>query len=807
MRNYFLVSIILLLIFLIIIAILYNIFINTTIEPFTTTNEFVFPPYNDIDTGIVNIKKYSTFTSNYELSIENMDIPGTDFILSAYSSFSIPNSGQNILSTLKSFASPVTLVPVQTWQNYINFEFYGQLSNYIFKRIEIVLNQSMPENSIFLFTRDFINNKFNQIATKPLSNSLVTKITCEPVNIGKLPCNLVIGFVNLLSEPITINSIRMYFTLPPVQSGTTSEQDKIEIFNDEIADALNVNFPNLIETEELIMQDNNLCKSLNNKFKDILTQNVPWAIYNGGIGDNIECTRDGSKRLSELLKRMCRDAIIYGEYNVTSEDYENIKYTKGTRNTTIVFPENSLPSQYTICSITKYTSDDINLRNNILKSMDDSLLIGHSGNKEGIVYINGANVGSHPSSNTVNKNLIVTCIKSGGINNSKQVIINGELVGTRILGSRVNNGRLIINRNANDKTNCSDFGLAYLIIWDKILSDNELLIVSKVLNNYVKEGINIPIPNNLINMKDGSTIDKAAESAMAIKILTCTNKNGLYWIKPAGTDRASLIFCIMDSNCNGGGWMLAMKGKRNSNTFLYTSLYWTQDNVLIPYNDIHMESTNMFMDTSLDAKYDIYNTFQAKDCLAIFDPREFNSDSPYTDINNRMYGWRWYEENFYDGNKITLLQFNNPNNIKLTTQNNDPYLIKPMRRFKYTCANSGFIDYTKKYINDESQGGQYMEISEFREYIIKRKYLATVWSKQEAYQSYGFNCFTKNISNTWPHITRWGGIFNENGDCIPNTVDVSGGIGLYRISSGDYPTCCISTLGVYRSLSFKWFIR
>lgn len=54
--------------------------------------------------------------------------------------------------------------------------------------------------------------------------------------------------------------------------------------------------------------------------------------------------------------------------------------------------------------------------------------------------------------------------------------------------------------------------------------------------------------------KDGSTADRAADSALAIKALTGTTADGFYWIKNR-SGVAVQVYCIMQ-NIEGGGWML-----------------------------------------------------------------------------------------------------------------------------------------------------------------------------------------------------------------------------------------------------------
>lgn len=61
---------------------------------------------------------------------------------------------------------------------------------------------------------------------------------------------------------------------------------------------------------------------------------------------------------------------------------------------------------------------------------------------------------------------------------------------------------------------------------------------------------------NVVGLKDGSSILSAGDSALAIKNLTGTTANGLYWINLGNGQGPQQVYCIMDDAIDGGGWMV-----------------------------------------------------------------------------------------------------------------------------------------------------------------------------------------------------------------------------------------------------------
>ena len=284
-----------------------------------------------------------------------------------------------------------------------------------------------------------------------------------------------------------------------------------------------------------------------------------------------------------------------------------------------------------------------------------------------------------------------------------------------------------------------------------------------------------PIVRVLSFQRDGSSYAAAAASAAAIKTLTGTTTDGLYWID-LPTVGPQEVYCLMNTSANGGGWMLAMKATRGT-TFNYSANYWTTANTLNPGFNTRADQ---------DAKFDVMNYFESKDILALWPDITTNGGG----LGSNPYScWSWLKNDFNDGTRITPISFFNTAGT----------------------YNTGTVNTAGNY------GGKFIGLAK-----SSSSWQSGVFSSQDAINFYGFN-FKNNPAYSTNAKCRWGFGWNENGEgnyATPASLagvgyagsnDVSGGIGMDTsfgtYSAGDYISCCADSTGINRSARVEIYVR
>ena len=273
---------------------------------------------------------------------------------------------------------------------------------------------------------------------------------------------------------------------------------------------------------------------------------------------------------------------------------------------------------------------------------------------------------------------------------------------------------------------------------------------------------------------DGSTSARANTSAAAIKALTGTNTDGVYWINLPSVGPTE-VYCIMNSAVAGGGWMMAMKATRGT-TFPFSSSHWTTATTLNP------SATNR---SDGDAKFHTMNYYASTDIMAVFPDISTNGGS----LGSNSFGcWTWLESNF-NGSATTLINFFN------TAGNYG------------NGGNPSSGDYGGKFIRDAKTFSGWQ---------------AGIFSSQADVRFYGFNYKNTGLRYGGNGCCRWGFGWNENGEGLysspstltgggyPGSNDVWGGIGMDTITSysaGDHVSCCDDSRGINRSARVEIYIR
>lgn len=226
-----------------------------------------------------------------------------------------------------------------------------------------------------------------------------------------------------------------------------------------------------------------------------LSVKLPWAAYFAGDYDS---TKNILPNFIDSKDRT-KDIKTTNISNVKLDKSTSIPFIYGDKDSYIIFPENSITSNFTICSITKYKSKNPDNNKKIIRSIDNknNFYHGHYNNKIGVIEYDNYEF-SKGLTNTVDNPIdswVVVCAKNSKPPNN--VYINDiDLSITTIDNSYFtltrNSNTLSINYNKDmTTTDNSEWALSYIFIWNSHLTDDEMKSVSSSLNNYLKTGTKI----------------------------------------------------------------------------------------------------------------------------------------------------------------------------------------------------------------------------------------------------------------------------------------------------------------------------
>jgi len=296
--------------------------------------------------------------------------------------------------------------------------------------------------------------------------------------------------------------------------------------------------------------------------------------------------------------------------------------------------------------------------------------------------------------------------------------------------------------------------------------------------------------NTPLNSADfGFVLAKVAQNTEGTSFIP-HYKDGYYWIniRNVGT---KLIYCIMDEDYWGGGWMLAMRSVYGSKNFSYDSEHFKSATTLnatstyiesiIPAewrndsNSVELVKSSIgdkIYDTSnidpnrYDAKFDTFNYSKAVEWMAIFYVKHPTTNQKIIggDLlapkNKR--GWVWREKNVQIKETRNLEQVDKP--------------LSALELFNYLDNSNNterVRDLTLKYNQygyAQNIGGKFINArgntNTFNNQIFSSQPVGT-----DKRSFYGINY---NSQQELSHI-RWGFNFNDNNN--DNTNDAFGGIG------------------------------
>lgn len=207
----------------------------------------------------------------------------------------------------------------------------------------------------------------------------------------------------------------------------------------------------------------------------LLASKPPWAQYNASSYNS------STKTLTDLTGNG-RNATASTNVTVGSGSGNgasaSISYLSGTASDYLIFPAGSIPANFTICEITRYTTAT---KNRILQSTNSAWLIGFYNGGTTCYFGSGFNA----TNVTATNNWSLCCANNS--NSYPGCVLIDNVARGQNAGSS-GNLQLCINYPGTAET--SPWSFNQCIIWNQILTNAELAIVSQAMWNSLSTGVN-----------------------------------------------------------------------------------------------------------------------------------------------------------------------------------------------------------------------------------------------------------------------------------------------------------------------------
>lgn len=210
----------------------------------------------------------------------------------------------------------------------------------------------------------------------------------------------------------------------------------------------------------------------------------PWGIYSAEsfVGSSLYEYRNNG-----------RDAVVSAGVSAGNASGNGasaaISYLSGSTTSTVTWPPGSIPTSFTICSITRYTDTTTNHR--ILTSVSGNWLQGHWDGKWGEAYYETfLTQPSQPVTSSVGTltDWLVMCGKNPSTSFPGNILADGTPQGITTNPALASAYTLLLGPNSIYPTEVSNWALSAVIIWDQVLTDYQLFQASQALTYYLRFG-------------------------------------------------------------------------------------------------------------------------------------------------------------------------------------------------------------------------------------------------------------------------------------------------------------------------------